>query len=1061
MVLRPLPVLAAALVLGGAASAQAAPTQDVARDYVSAHAARFGVLPKDVANLSVLSSYKTPGTGVTHVTLTQHREGHDVFDSSVTVNLGRDGRVVFAGGSLVEGLRTGPATAALDATEAVAAAAKALGLDAPRNLRVTRGSATAGSPVLSDGGISASPIRAKLGWQPVDDGELRLAWRVEIDAVSDSHLWNAAIDARTGALLKSEDLTVHDDMDELDARLSRRTISPNFAPPAFVMTTPNPVDDGSSYRVLAFPTESLNDADRTVVTNPADAPGSPFGWHDTDGVAGPEFTTTQGNNVHAYMDQDDNNQPDFDSSPDGGATRTFDFPIDVTEHAQTYRSAATANLFYANNMIHDLLHRYGFDEASGNFQANNYDRGGTGGDYVRAEAADGNGTNNAMFGTPVNDGGTPRMQMYLWPGNQFGSQNQVTVDGVGTFNAGWSRFTPAPTVAGLPGSTLVYAGTGCTADLYPAPLPATSWIAVVDGGTAAAQCPYLTRVQVAETLGAKAVVVAHNAGGNAPVLTGAMTAASVTIPAAAVTQADGTAIKAAIAAGPKTGNLAKHPSHPGIRDGDLENGIIAHEYGHGLSSRLTGGVGNSCLGGNEQAGEGWSDYTALTMLLDPALDHPDQPRGMGPYALFQADRHGNGIRPRPYTRNMNIQPFTYDSIKSNGWLNGASLALPHGLGHGWASVLWDMNWDLIDKYGFNPNLYAAWNTGGNNRAFQYMVDGLKMQGCNPGLVVARAAIIAGSEARNNGTADSCTLWATFARRGLGYSAVQGTTNRNDNTEAFDTHPDCLRGFTGIAAGPAVNDVAAGAPLPLRFTADNGYRGLDVATQNNPYTRQVDCQTLQTVTPGQTAITPRPVPVEAVTQGGQSLSVDAEGVYRYPWQTDAAWAGTCREFVLTTKTGAQHRAYFRFLHATHVDTGPGGTVPATLSLSIASAATFAPFTPGVGADYDATTTANVISTAGNANLSIADPAPTNTGQLVNGAFALPSKVQARAASAAGVGGALADVGGSANPTSLLNYADPISNDQVTVSFRQRINPNDALRTGAYSKTLTLTLSTTQP
>ena len=105
------------------------------------------------------------------------------------------------------------------------------------------------------------------------------------------------------------------------------------------------------------------------------------------------------------MDQDDNNAPDFNSSPDGGASLTFDFPLDPTEHAQTYRSAATTNLFYANNMIHDLLHRYGFDEASGNFQANNYGRGGTGGDYVRAEAADGSSTNNAMFGTPSNDGG--------------------------------------------------------------------------------------------------------------------------------------------------------------------------------------------------------------------------------------------------------------------------------------------------------------------------------------------------------------------------------------------------------------------------------------------------------------------------------------------------------------------------------------------------------------------------------------------------------------------------------------------------------------------------------
>ena len=72
-----------------------------------------------------------------------------------------------------------------------------------------------------------------------------------------------------------------------------------------------------------------------------------------------------------------------------------------------------------------------------------------------------------------------------------------------------------------------------------------------------------------------------------------------------------------------------------------------------------------------------------------------------PYALYQPDRTGNGLRPRPYSRNMETQPFTYDSIKTNGWLNGTSLALPHGLGHGWAATLWDMTWDLVDKHGFN------------------------------------------------------------------------------------------------------------------------------------------------------------------------------------------------------------------------------------------------------------------------------------------------------------------------------------------------------------------------
>ena len=292
-------------------------------------------------------------------------------------------------------------------------------------------------------------------------------------------------------------------------------------------------------------------------------------------------------------------------------------------------------------------------------------------------------------------------------------------------------------MAGLPGSALVYGGTGCAANQYPTPLPTGNWIAVADGGTAAAQCPYLQRAQVAADArrqgardrpqrdGRRAGADRRDdrRGGHDPGGRGH----------AGRRQRD----QGRDRRRPEDRQLAKHPSHPGIRDGDLENGIIAHEYAHGLSSRLTGGVGNSCLGGNEQAGEGWSDYIALTLLLDPALDNPDQPRGMGPYALFQPDRHGAGIRPRPYSRDMNIQPFTYDSIKTNGWLNNTSLALPHGLGHGWASVLWDMNWDLIDKYGFNRDLYAAWNTGGNNRAFQYVVDGLKMQGCNPTLVDGR------------------------------------------------------------------------------------------------------------------------------------------------------------------------------------------------------------------------------------------------------------------------------------------------------------------------------------
>jgi hypothetical protein len=140
---------------------------------------------------------------------------------------------------------------------------------------------------------------------------------------------------------------------------------------------------------------------------------------------------------------------------------------------------------------------------------------------------------------------------------------------------------------------------------------------------------------------------------------------------------------------------------------------------------------------------------------------------------------------------------------------------------------------------------------------------------------------------------------------------------------------------------------------------------------------------------------------------------------------------------------------------------GGTVPATLALTLGAPASFGAFAPGVAQDYTASTTANVISTAGDATLSVADPSATATGHLVNGAFALPSALQARAASAVGAGGAAANVGGAASPTPLLTYAGPASNDAVTVSFTQHVGATDALRTGTYAKTLTFTLSTTTP
>jgi amidase len=115
---------------------------------------------------------------------------------------------------------------------------------------------------------------------------------------------------------------------------------------------------------------------------------------------------------------------------------------------------------------------------------------------------------------------------------------------------------------------------------------------------------------------------------------------------------------------------------------------------------------------------------------------------------------------------------------------------------------------------------------------------------------------------------------------------------------------------------------------------------------------------------------------------------------------------------------------------------GGTVPATLSLTLGAPAQFGAFTPGVAKEYTASTTANVISTAGDAALSVSDP-----GHLMNGSFALPQPLQVQ--------------------FSRSTWSAPVSNDGVTITFTQAIGANDALRTGSYSKTLTFTLSTTSP
>jgi len=139
---------------------------------------------------------------------------------------------------------------------------------------------------------------------------------------------------------------------------------------------------------------------------------------------------------------------------------------------------------------------------------------------------------------------------------------------------------------------------------------------------------------------------------------------------------------------------------------------------------------------------------------------------------------------------------------------------------------------------------------------------------------------------------------------------------------------------------------------------------------------------------------------------------------------------------------------------------GGSVPATLSLNLAAPAVLGPFLPGVGKEYTATSKATVISTAGDAALSVVDSSTTAPGKLVNGTFSLNQPLKAQASSpATGPAGAFAALSGT--PLTLASWTGPVANDEVTIGYSQTILASEPLRTGSYSKTLTYTLSTTNP
>ena len=586
---------------------------ELAMDFVRQNVAALGLQAADLDGYMVSDVVPSAVTGATHIYLQQRYEGIPVYKALLHINVNRDGRIISVNNSFLPGLASavGSLRPQLSMPAAVSRAAQFAELNVaatPAVLRAASGPQQATSVAAE--GISLAPIEGKLMLLPIRQGEARLVWNFQIHTLDAEHMWDFTVDAETGSVWTRIDWVAADQY-----RVYPRPVeSPSH-------TSPLPPADG-----------------RSLVVNPANSLASPFGWHDTNGAAGAEFTVTQGNNVTAYTDVDANNTPDAGSSPSGGAALSFDFTLDLTQAPSAYRPAAVTNLFYWNNIIHDVQYQYGFDEAAGNFQVNNYGRGGAGNDAVRAEAQDGSGTNNANFGTPA-DGSPPRMQMYIWT-------------------------SPNPD-----------------------------------------------------------------------------------------------------------------------RDGDIDSGIVIHEYGHGISNRLVGGPSNvGCLDNRQQPGEGLSDWWSLAYTAEVG-DQGTDPRGIGTYALNQPTS-GTGIRTQRYSTDPAVNTWTYASI------NG--MAVPHGVGSVWAQAAWEVYWKLVDHWGFDPNLYNATGGAGNQRMMLYVNEGLKNTACNPTFTQVRDGIIQ-AVADNHGGEDVCRVWEAFAAFGLGTDAISGGANSTAPTNGFSVPAACQGG----------------------------------------------------------------------------------------------------------------------------------------------------------------------------------------------------------------------------------------------------------------------------
>ncbi|MDQ8143628.1 T9SS-dependent M36 family metallopeptidase [Chryseobacterium sp. CFS15] len=709
------------------------------------------------------------------VKIQQTYNGLPVYGTVATV-LVKNNTVTYFNDNFIKDYKsTGPATASLSKKAALDKIAADLGKNEISDLPLL--------DFFQQGQNKHVAAKQRLVYSSDEKGNLKLAYEFLVHEPKTSNHWNYVIDANSGEVISKMNLN-------LSCNFHGDAYSHESQAIAFPQNKEYYLDnnnslllsaDNASYNVFALPVEAPTFAARSLITNPWILTSSPEGWH-SNGVT--HYTITRGNNAYAYDDKDDD-EATFGSSPDGGATRNFNFPYDPNTKAINNLSAATTNLFYISNMMHDVFYKFGFTEAARNFQSNNFGNGGLDDDEVFAQSQDGGGYNNANFAS-YPDNYNPVMQMYLWIGsNRVLFYNAPTDATSRVVNGGVAQFGQPLDDMGITGDVkLASVIDGCTA------LPAgelAGKIGLIERG-GVSTCTFASKVKNAQNAGATGVIIYNNVANGSTLGNMGGTDATVTIPSILITNSEGEYIKAKLAANtPVNVDLRLDAKY----DGSFDNGIVSHEYGHGISNRLTG-TGYNCLNSGsskEQMGEGWSDFFAL-MLTNKPGDNASVARGIGTYASGQAIT-GSGIRPAKYSPDFAVNDYTYTDTNGMEYNNGQGIVPDvHSIGFVWATMLWDLNWEYVAKYGYASNVTSS-TTSGSARVLQLVTDALKLQACNPTFVDGRNAILQ-AEMATTGGADKCMIWRTFAKRGLGVNASAGSkTSINDQTQDFTVPAECV------------------------------------------------------------------------------------------------------------------------------------------------------------------------------------------------------------------------------------------------------------------------------